>query len=510
MRRQSPATWLSSWSLALALLGVGPAWGQQAPGAGASPDAVAAAAANVPGSEPDALARYVPAKDVIFYVEFQGFEAYPDAWHQTAAYKILSDTKTGAMLGEVFTQIIDQGLAPLPGGKLSGADATALAEHALNAGFVLASYGSPEKPDGVLVLRDAFREDIRPVLARFLGTSGVAGAGLQVTSKPGGRRVASKKERPNAGWWVEKNRDLVLASQVDPVIAAIDGEANALTNPNRQELAKSDGAFQPVGLAFLALPPDRLPPSAATLGLDGLKKLDYRWGFEGESLRSELRVVAPAPRKGLLTLLDQPTFGLDDVPPLPEGIEEFAVISLDLDKSYGALTDLVNSIGGPESEAAKELQQFEKAVHDKTRKDLREDILSQIGPKVTYYTLPSTKSGVGSALDAMNPLAGLQVPKFVLAIEVKDAKKFGATVAELMGVLNRQIEEAVSPPKDKDEEKKSRGGAAAGRVEFETVGGGGRVPDDLRRSAHLAALAPDPACRLDEPAADRRRSAKST
>ena len=66
------------------------------------------------------------------------------------------------------------------------------------------------------------------------------------------------------------------------------------------------------------------------LGFDGLKRIDLRWGFQDNALMSVVRVVAPSPRRGALALLDQPTFGIGSLPPLPSNLTGFTVLSADL------------------------------------------------------------------------------------------------------------------------------------------------------------------------------------
>ena len=78
------------------------------------------------------------------------------------------------------------------------------------------------------------------------------------------------------------------------------------SNPARSvipfaRLRKTANGFEPVAYGFLdmaALPP--LPPDAVSLGLDGVKRIELQWGFQDDALMTMLRVVAPAPRRGLL------------------------------------------------------------------------------------------------------------------------------------------------------------------------------------------------------------------
>src|SRR5436309_1382498 len=53
------------------------------------------------------LARYVPRQDLFFYLEFDGLDAHADAWKHSAAYKLLNDTKLGALLEDLTRQGIE-------------------------------------------------------------------------------------------------------------------------------------------------------------------------------------------------------------------------------------------------------------------------------------------------------------------------------------------------------------------------------------------------------------------
>ena len=77
-----------------------------------------------------------------------------------------------------------------------------------------------------------------------------------------------------------------------------------------------------------ALPP--LPKEGVRLGLDGIKRFEYRWGFHGDALFSIVSVLAPAPRRGIPGLFDQPRLDLRNLPPLPGGLADFTIVSLDL------------------------------------------------------------------------------------------------------------------------------------------------------------------------------------
>ncbi len=196
------------------------------------------------GLAPEGLAKYVPSEGLFFYAEFQGFGAYPDAWKQTAAHKIVHDTKTGAMLDEIVAQVAEKALAARPNRRLTGADVAALVRHGLERGMVLGFYNTSAAPSGkagVIVIRDAFAEEIRPVVAKLLAETGLVGPGVKLVEKSG-RRIALDPDDAESGWWIEADRDLVIAERIDPILAVIDGQKpGAAESPERRALVAADG-----------------------------------------------------------------------------------------------------------------------------------------------------------------------------------------------------------------------------------------------------------------------------
>ena len=59
------------------------------------------ASAQAPGAKPNVppLARYVPKDDLIAYLEFDGLDSVP--WKGSALYKVLNETKAGALLEDL-------------------------------------------------------------------------------------------------------------------------------------------------------------------------------------------------------------------------------------------------------------------------------------------------------------------------------------------------------------------------------------------------------------------------
>ena len=59
-------------------------------------------------ARPRPLAGYFPRQDLVVFVEFDGLDAHAEAWKKTAAYRLLNETSTGAMLEQVAIQLADR------------------------------------------------------------------------------------------------------------------------------------------------------------------------------------------------------------------------------------------------------------------------------------------------------------------------------------------------------------------------------------------------------------------
>jgi hypothetical protein len=243
---------------------------------------------------------------------------------------------------------------------------------------------------------------------------------------------------PSLAWWAEGDDlalSLIAAGGADAMIETLDGRRpSASEHPVRVALAREEGGFVPVGRAFFdtkVLP--ALPPQAVKLGLDKIRRLDYRWGFQDDALMTITRVLAPSPRAGALALFDQPTFGVKDLPPLPPGLTGYTVASIDPARLYGQLVEQARAFD-PDGQAF--FDAAEQVVRVKTGRRLREDILAHLGPRIVSYVVPTRINA------PTNPIVGfargmVHVPKASLAIQVDDPEAFGKVLDDLVGWANR-------------------------------------------------------------------------
>src|SRR5262249_30998782 len=154
-----------------------------------------------------------------FYLEFDGLDAHQDAWKKSAAYKLLNDTKLGALIEDLVGQAIEAMQQSTPADKRVRHDELiGLFKLAAKQGFAAGFWGQNPQAGGFV--RVACGAD-RPEVIRLLEAAAPGrpdGAPMPIAG-----RTLHAFDR-EASWWVEKG-DLVLSSRPELVISVLDGQA---------------------------------------------------------------------------------------------------------------------------------------------------------------------------------------------------------------------------------------------------------------------------------------------
>ncbi len=388
------------------------------------------------------LSHYVPHQDLLSYLEFDGLNAHQAAWRASAAQKLLNDTKLGMLLEDLATQYLEvsQQGAP-PDRRARSADVLAAIKLAARQGFALGVWGKdPDKLGTVYVVRGGDRPEFRALIdlaARAnWNPEGLANPPAPEPIQKAGRAIHEIDR--DTSWWIEKG-DLVLTNQPDAVLAVLDGkQPDATDHPLRTAMAKAEDGFQPVAVGFLdltKLPP--LPPQMVRLGLDGARRIEFSCGFEGDALRTVLRAVAPAPRRGLLALLDQPTFDAGSLPPLPAGLTGFTVLSIDLPETYDRVVAMVReaNANGPDTVAM-----AEDAIRQQFGFDLRKDLIAGLGPKLAVYEQAPAEAAGPAGNRPARMISGLS--GITIAAQIQDQAALTRAIEPLMNVANQVLQGA--------------------------------------------------------------------
>ncbi|MDR3638921.1 MAG: hypothetical protein P4L84_34265 [Isosphaeraceae bacterium] len=174
----------------------------------------------------------------------------------------------------------------------------------------------------------------------------------------------------------------------------------------------------------------------AMLGLRGIKQLIIRWGFQGKGLVTVVRLEIPAPREGLMALIDQPSFRKDRLPPIPRRVTSFAIGSFDPARGYAAIVAQAKKALGAEADAL--LEAGEKAVQDVAGVRLREDLLAHIGPTWCTYDLAEGSNDRSQGLS----------PGQVVVVGLRDAEAFAKVLDTVAARVNRSLRELETGGKD--------------------------------------------------------------
>ena len=384
-------------------------------------------------SKATSLARCVPKDNLVALVEFDGLDAHQAAWKASAAYKLLNETSLGALLEDLATQLLNKALASRPASppKPSAEQLIGAFKFLARKGMVVGVYGkSPEPPNVVIAVRGA---------TSVPGEKAVGFLRAMMDASPGrtyrdvkGRKLAIVDD---GAFWSE-GEDLVITlppiENSGIVMAVLDGNRpSAADHPIRVELVKAEDGFTPVLRAFVDMgqfgPP---PPPAVALGVDGLKRIDLRMGFQDDAIVTNIRALAPSPRRGVLAILDNPTFSAQTLPPVPAGISAFTAMSIDLDATFARYVELMKTINSPEVPA---IDQFEQKFQKVFGLRFREDVLAHLGPKMAFYT----KATAGTV--PMGFGMTMAIPEVTITAETDDPAAFGKALDAIMNLAIQQL-----------------------------------------------------------------------
>ena len=384
------------------------------------------------------LTRHLPRKDLLAYLEFDGFDAHADAWRASAIFKLLNETHLGSVLEDLALQGIEviQETTPLEE-RVTGADVVGVVKHIARNGFAVSLFR--RGPEG-LRFAAVVRGGDQPELKRLLGTSKDAVQDTDrekksdISASPSGGHKFSRLGVD--GIWLAEKGDLILSSQASfNEIAAVQSnlEQSVVDHPLRVELRRAADGFKPAAIGFVdmaSLAP--LTPDAMDLGFDGLERITLQWGFEGAAMFTRLRFAAPIPRRGALALLDQPTFNLNTLPSLPPDLTSLFVLSVDLAKTYDQIDTLMKRLDPPSPSDPPGA-----GILARHGIDLRKELFEHIGPQIVFCSQASR--GDDTATPASLLLS--RVCGFTLAAQVRDEAPVLRSVDSLIKSFNPILRE---------------------------------------------------------------------
>lgn len=335
-------------------------------------------------SQAKGLAARFPAEGLAFYLEFDGLTAHARAWQTSQFSGLLNKTTLGEMLRDFARQGAEQFAksANEDGGgeKFDAKTIERIADDLFRGGFAIGLYmvEGKSEPAPMLVGRNLGKGMDRKLFESYLPRS-------DRTETRDGRTMRLRGDGSGPVTWWEKDDVLIVdAAIVDRAIATIEGKrGNAASHPILAGLKGGSATFEPIVRGFVDFASIPLPPDARKLGLDGVRHIEMIGGFEEARIRTIVRLVAPAPRKGLLSILDGPGFTADEIPPIHPSANGFTTVAIEPGAVYSKITDAVRAM---DPATGRQIDTFLNRFKAQTGISLVDDVLKVVGPAMSFGT----------------------------------------------------------------------------------------------------------------------------
>ncbi|RMH62639.1 MAG: hypothetical protein D6685_08540, partial [Bacteroidetes bacterium] len=163
----------------------------------------------------------------------------------------------------------------------------------------------------------------------------------------------------------------------------------------------------------------------AALGLDGFKGLAWSGGFEGQGWRMELFVDAPAPRRGVMTLLDGEPITEAELALVPGDATAFYATRLDPGR---VLDEFRRTAAAIDEAAAIRMDEAIRQGSEAVGVDLEADLIRSLGSAWVVYTSPGGMGNGVMGACLVNPL--------------KDAERLERALGNIESFVNTKASEA--------------------------------------------------------------------
>ena len=168
------------------------------------------------------------------------------------------------------------------------------------------------------------------------------------------------------------------------------------------------------------------PKIRDALGLAGLKRLAMTDGFDGRDWSSQIFVDAPAPRSGLLSLLDNAPLSDDALKVIPPTATIAGAGQFDFANLVKQIREGVAKI---DTNAARQMDDGIGQVNDLVGLDVEKDLIASFGPEWAYYVDPT--------------VGGFSSMGMTLINRPRDAAKLETSLNQLEDVANKAAKNAL-------------------------------------------------------------------
>ena len=170
------------------------------------------------------------------------------------------------------------------------------------------------------------------------------------------------------------------------------------------------------------------PQAKDALGLAGLKRVSFAAGFDGKDWGTHAFIEAPAPRKGLLAMLEAEPVSDDALRAIPSTATMAGVARVNLGGVFDAIRAAINKL---DKRQGAEFDQAIGQVNEMLTLDVRQDVLGALGDEWSYYLAPE--------ITGRGPLG------IVMVNRLGDAGKAQAASDKLQELANQVIGQQLPP-----------------------------------------------------------------
>jgi hypothetical protein len=347
---------------------------------------------------------FLPANSA-FYIGWDGTSHHKAAWEKTVAYEVLEKSGFVTTLTKIALSYVPSQHAKEAGQVRDVLKSVAQKGFSLSLSFTKET----DVPLVVVVLQDAAA--LEPLLGAQVPRLFSESAKFESVIVRG-RKVTLSRSPHNEGleiaWWSEGGH-LVAAfgrKAVESVLNVADGKSPSITSsPNWHKYREDHSEFEPAFCGWLDIAAFRsrfaaevLRPKSATeteltvgqlmkiAGVENVGSAVVRFGFHDRAFVSRMSIEAPAPRTGVMALMDQQAITLADIPPLPKDTTTFVAASFDWSHAYDVVVKMAREIGDVVSKnGSAQVDAFLDQLPAVLGFDLKRDLFDSLGSVICLH-----------------------------------------------------------------------------------------------------------------------------
>ena len=359
------------------------------------------------------LADKVP-EDAILYVGWQGSQSMPAAYAGSRLKGVLDASEFSQLLDDFLPRLMQRiGQENPQAGRVStlvSAIAAPLWRHPSAFYFGPLDLSNPDMPMPSIALycdagaeAPALLQQLQEIIQEVPRTP----VPLKVTSQ-GNLVIVTLGKEPAAG-----GKSLAGSAAFQQALVQVQKEPIFAVYVNAEAALKFMDEAVAKGRDERAK--ENWPKAREALGLGGLKQIICTGGFDGKDWGMQAFVAAPAPRAGLLALIDNPPLKDDIFRAIPPTATMVGVGQFDLARF---IAEARTVIGKVDPNAQQQFDQGLQNIHQALGLDVQKDILGPFGPAWASYIDPTIGGSNFLGLVVVNHLNDpVQAEKSLMQLE---------------------------------------------------------------------------------------------